>query len=111
MLVLLYRERLETALVHMSGAGRSAMGMPALGVCQRYPRHETRKIPIARWPKHEMPVIGHEAVREYSHCPSRVRFPYHPLERREIAWLLEYRPARIGAIEDMVDHVSGSRAQ
>ncbi len=36
----LHQERLETSLVHVAGAYRSPMGVPALGVRQRQPTNE-----------------------------------------------------------------------
>ena len=69
----LNQKRFEAPLIQMPAARRVPMRMPALGVRQRQPGHEPRQVAISERPQNEMPVIGHEAIREQPHRDALLR--------------------------------------
>ena len=74
MLVGLHGKRLEPPLVQVPRAARVMLGMPAhgVGVCQ--PAEKPGQFAIGLRPEHEMPVIGHHAVRQESYRRSLLSF-------------------------------------
>ncbi len=84
MIVFLDRKRLETALVQRARARRAMRGAPTLRVRDRQPPHEFRQVAVAARPKHEMPMIGHNAPRQNPHRQPALGLSNHFLERLEI---------------------------
>ena len=62
MVVFFNGKRFEPALVEMAAAGRVAMGVPALGMRVREPAQKLGELAVGLGPKHEMPVVGHQAI-------------------------------------------------
>ena len=50
----------------MPRADRVPLGVPALGVGERQPAHESRQLAVLAWPDQQVPVIGHQAVGQKS---------------------------------------------
>ena len=66
-LVTLHGKRLESSLVQVAAAGTLPVRVPALRVSEGDPAGEGRELAILPRPKHHVPVIGHEAIREQPH--------------------------------------------
>ena len=111
MVVLLNRERLESALIDVPRAGRMPVGVPALRMGQRQPADESRQVAVLARPNDQMPMIRHDAVSEQPHRNSVERFVKHPFERFEIAVLLEQWQTLIGPIEGVINVAAVSSAK
>ena len=67
MLLRLDHEGFEPALIEVSCSDRLPMGMPPLCMGEGEPVHEPGEIAVPSRPDDEMPVIGHNTVRQQSH--------------------------------------------
>ena len=94
----------------MSAAGRVMVSVPALRVRQRQPTQKRGQFAIRLGPKEEMPVVRHETIAEQPNVGPVHRFDKNPLERLELALLLEQRPPGHAAIDRMVNITPGSDA-
>lgn len=106
MVVFLNGERFESPLVKVPRSRRSVMRVPALSVSQGQPAHEPRQIPVLARPQHQMPVIGHQAVRKHPHVASLASFPQHILKRRIIFRLMKHRRTSIRPVQRMKHHAA-----
>jgi hypothetical protein len=110
-LVILNGEGLEATLVKMTGADCAAMGMPACGVCQCQPAREFGEFAVGARPEYEMPVVGHQAIREQARAGPLTRGMQEILEGLVVTIGLENGHARVGAIEDVVDEAADGSAE
>jgi len=108
MLVALHRERLEPSLVQVPRAGGMMVGVPAPGVGHGQPPHEPGEIAVAVGPDHQMEMVGHRAVGEQPHVVPRHSLGRNPLERREIAVVVEDRQTRVGPVQHMINEAAFS---
>lgn len=102
MIVRLNRERLETALVQRACSRRAMRRVPTLRVGDRQPTHELRQVAIATRPKHEMPVIGHDAPSQNPHRQTPLGLGDHLFERLIVSCLSENTDTPHGSIQHMV---------
>jgi hypothetical protein len=90
-----------------------AVGVPAAHVGHRQPLHERPQLPrrpAAPRPQQQVPVVGHQAVRQQPHRGKEFERPgQHPLERRVVPVVVEHRRAAVAAVEHVV-HVSAGGA-
>ena len=57
----------------MTGAGRSVVRMPPLGVRHGEPAHEPEEVAILVGPEQDVEVVGHQAVSQQSHVMAHDR--------------------------------------
>lgn len=62
MLIGLDGKRLEAALIDRAGPSGLVRGMPSLGVGNRDPAENFRKLTVMSGPQQQVPVIGHQAI-------------------------------------------------
>ena len=103
-IVLLDRKRLESPLIEMTGPGGSVVRMPALRVRQSQPTHEPRQVAVCTRPQHQVPVIGHQAIRQHPHVAAFASFLQHRLERRVIFRLAKDLSAGVRPVQGMKHH-------
>ena len=101
--VVLHDEGLEASLIDLSRACRGAPSVQPLGVRQRDEPHVLRKIPIALRPQQQMPMVGHQAPREYAHRYPLLDLRQHALEGLVVAIRVEDAAFTVRAIEHMID--------
>src|SRR5688500_8878132 len=82
-------KRFESSLIDVTITHTLSMLMPALGMRQREPIHEPRKIAISAWPHHQMPVIRHDTVRQEPHPHPVTGLAQHALKREIVTVVLE----------------------
>jgi hypothetical protein len=82
MLVRLDWKRLEPALVNVACPRGATVSVPALRMCHGEPPHEFRDLPVPSLerPDDEVPVAGHDAVRQDSQRLAPVRLQQHTLK-------------------------------
>jgi hypothetical protein len=78
------------------------MRVPPLGMGKRQPIHKVREVAVVPRPHHQMPVSGHEAVRQQSHLLPGARLRKHPLEGRIVLVFFEQRLMPIGPVQDVI---------
>ena len=83
------------------------MGVPALGVRQRQPADERRKVAVLARPKHQMPVVRHHAIGQQTHLHSPHGLDEDSLERFVILRLVEYPHPGVRPVEHMVREPAG----
>jgi len=86
------------------------MSVPSLRVRQRDPRHEPRQIAICAWPEQQMPVAGHQAVRQQAHVETETRLLQNPLEGFVVLLLVKQSRPLVAAVENVVDNAAQSFA-
>ena len=64
----------------MSKPNLLSMFLPSSGVGYGESLHERGQISVVLWPEHEMPVIGHQAIRDDSHRPLFQSLSDNPFE-------------------------------
>src|SRR5258708_4817281 len=80
------------------------VGVPSLRVRKRQPMAKVRKFAVAAWPQHQVPMVGHQRVREQPHARNVLQgFAEYPLKRFVVAILEENGTPAIAPIEDMVN--------
>ena len=104
---MLDRERLELALVQMSRADvvvvRGASVFLAMRLGQPgQPTNRENPLPVFR-PQDQVPVVGHEAVRQDAHGHCFFRLGQHAQPRLEITGLVQESAVTVAAVEHMVD--------
>ena len=103
MTVTLDDEGLESPLIKMTRARCTPMRVPALRVRQGDQAHVIREMTILERPKHQMPMVWHEAPREKTHRNSRSRFGKNSLESEVVLVPVEDPTTRISAIEHVIN--------
>ncbi len=101
--LILNREALEPALIHMPLPSGSVMGMVAHGVGQGHPAEEVAHSPILGWLQYEVPVIRHKLTAQ-----NKARVTLHPLGENPRERFIVFRFAKdlapsVPAIQGMVD--------
>jgi hypothetical protein len=81
------------------------VGVPPLGVGEGQPTQEPRQVAVASRPDDEVPVVGHEAVRQEADRVALAGLGEDPLEGFVVAVVLEERQAAVGPVEGVVDVV------
>ena len=85
------------------------MGVPALGVRQRQPMAEVRQFAVPPRPKQQMPMIGHQAIRQQAHAGNVLQsFTKNTLEGFKVGVLGKHAQPPIGPIQNVV-HVTAQR--
>ena len=87
----------------MTGAGRAAVGMPTLGVCQRQPTDKCRQFAVVSRPNNKVPVVRHRTVGEQPRLKPRDSLFKNRLERLVVAVILEDRHPRVRTIEHVIN--------
>ena len=67
------------------------------------PMHKARQSAILHWPQQKVPVIGHQAVREYSHGVKITRRRYELLERVKIGGAVKQRSLSGSAVAHVIN--------
>jgi hypothetical protein len=106
--VLLDGERLEPPLVQVAGPGRVVVGVPPHGMRVRQPPEKVRHVPVGNRPEDEVPVVGHQTVREDSDRMKGPGLVHDPEEGVVIRVLLEEREAGDSPVQGVV-HVPARR--
>ena len=106
MVVLLNGERLETPLIEVASAARSAKGVPALRVSQCQPAHELRQLAVLSRPDQQMPMVGHQAIGQKPRLRSFDSLSQHSLEGGIIAVRIEQLQLCNRAVQDVIDVAS-----
>jgi len=83
------------------------MGVPALGMRQRHPADERRKVTVLSGPKHEMPVVWQHAIGQKTHLHSANGLVKDSLERFVVLWRAEDLHPGIRPIQHVVHQPAG----
>ena len=94
-------EGLEAPLIYVSGAGRSAPGVPTFAVGYSQPEHEGRQLPITRGPQHQVEVVRHEAIGETAHRHALLSLREKPQEGGVVSGLIKEAHPPYPPIENM----------
>ena len=111
MLVVLDRERLETALVDVAHPGGIAMHVQSLRVRERQPPDEPGQVAVGPGPEHQMPVVRHHAVGEQPHPHAGQRLGQDALEGLVVRVSPEDPRAAVRPIQDVVNQPARTLAQ
>ncbi len=109
MLIFLYRETFEAALIDMAASQRMVMSMPTHGMGLREPLREGREFPLPPRPNDEVPMIGHQAIGEQPGRMRLQRLAQHAFKGLVVAIFLKQRQARNGPVQHVID-VTRSRS-
>lgn len=101
----LYRQGDEPTLIQGTRPARAMSRVPSLGMCARDPVHQSRKICHTVADNDEVPVIRHQAVRNYFHGRFREALPNDPEKGDVVGGTVKDRRAAHRAI-DHVEHGS-----
>ncbi len=74
------------------------------------PLHPPTEVTITLRPKHQMKMVGHEAIADQPHRDSFMGLTHQTDKRREILVLVKNIPPTIPAIQDMVDIAPSRRS-
>jgi hypothetical protein len=94
----------------MTGAGRSVVRMPPLGVRHGEPAHEPGEVAILAGPEQDVEVVGHQAVSQQPHVTAHHRLREDALECRIFLVGLEDSQPGIGPIQGVVDEATFRRS-
>jgi hypothetical protein len=112
MLIGLHRKRFEAALIQMAAANVLVMGMLPLRKGQGQPMHDIGQFAILLRPKHEVPMVGHQAIGQQAHAGHvLLRLGHDIEERRVVHFFVKDREPTISSIEDMIKLASQRHAQ
>ena len=112
MVVLLDWKGLEPALIQVTCTNIVIMGVPTLRVRQGQPMAKSGQLAIASRPKHQMSMVGQQAISQQSHPWNVLEgFAQNPLKGGVVTVFLKDRQASVGAIENMINVVAPSMAQ
>ena len=100
MIVLLNREGLESTLPDMS-AGVVMLLIPA-NMSRQQPVNPPAQVPIALGPKHQMEMIGHQAVSQDSHGVPERCLGDHVEKRLKVPFLVENLSAGIAPVQYVI---------
>ncbi len=109
MLVRLHGARLEPTLIEMTGAGRSVVRIPPLGVRHGEPAHEPGEVAILAGPQQDTYVVRHQAVIQQSHVMAHHHHE-DALGCRIILVGLEDSQPGVGPIQGVVDEATFRRS-
>ena len=99
-------ETFVAALVKVADADGFVGGVPACSMRKCDPMHELCKVAIVFWPEDEVPVVGHDAVRTYSHVGKFLALCENVFEGVEILVFFENVEAAVSAVEDVIDDIA-----
>ena len=105
--VVLNRERLESALIDVTGAVRPARSMPSLAVGKREKSHEFRQLAVTLRRGHQVKVVRHDAVREKTNGSSLEGLGHDHEECPIVAFVVEEPRSSHTSIEHMKDNTCG----
>jgi hypothetical protein len=103
----LYGDRLESALIDCAASSTVSGASPLHGVAGAESVHERRKRIIGLRPHDEVPVIGHDAVREDLNREMALRLDQYLEVRFVVLLMLEERDSLDRTVEDMKDQAAG----
>ena len=83
--------------------GRAAGRVPSTRVRHRQPLHELRQVAVAAGPDHQVPVVGHHAIRQRPHRHTPVSLLQRVLEQRVVRRILKQRQPGIRSVQDVTD--------
>jgi hypothetical protein len=96
----------------MAAANVLVMGMPPLRMGQGQPMHEIGQVAILLRPKHEVPMVGHQAIGQQAHAGDvLLRLSHDIKERLVVHFFVKDRESTISSIEDMIKLASQRHAQ
>ena len=101
MLILLNRECFETPLPN--AAVRAVTTVIGSNMGGEKPLHPTAQITVFVWPQQQMKVIGHQAVADNAHRPSRAGAIHQPQKMAIVGVRVENTRALIATIDDVVE--------
>jgi hypothetical protein len=84
--------------------------MPSPNVRGREPLHERCQFAVLPGPENQVPVIGHQTVREEPNWHDFNGSLQDAFEGGEVAVVVKYLPAVVAAIEAMEDYATGRYA-
>ena len=101
MVIGLNRNGFETSLIHGAGTRRTTERVPPTRVRARQPVEKLRQVTISVAKNCEMPMIGHEAVRENADGNARLGLANQILERCVVPVRVEQPGALCAAVHSM----------
>ena len=101
--IILHRKRFEPTLIHRPIPHPMAMLHPAPDVRHRQPMHEPRQLAIPLRPKHQVPMIGHQAEPQHPHRKPLQRLVKRPDEPREVAVMAKQLPLSRRAVQHVIN--------
>jgi hypothetical protein len=101
--VRLDREALVDALVYVAVPGAMAVRVPPAHVRHRQPVHEPAKVAVLARPQKQVPMIGHQAVRQQSHPRQLQHLDHRLLECGIVAFFGKHLISVVAAVE-AVEH-------
>jgi hypothetical protein len=70
------------------------------------PPHQFAQIRAGLGPQHQVPMIGHQAIRQQLNGVSRKPFTQHTLKSKKVFILVKQLHPSIAAIQNMINHTS-----
>lgn len=108
--VLGYGKTLESALVNVPAAAGVVMFVVATDMHHPHPAHPAAQGVVGLGPNNQVPMIGHQTVREQLHRVSLQAVGQYPLERLKVFRFAKNRDPAVPTVQHVVHHTCFGRS-